>query len=118
MFSRRVRRETASAVARRFPLPRLRASVVPVVLFLAAFVVVLTYEAYIDASFRPDGKAVVSDSRASVPVEILEGGPYIDTTGGRMVSYDLPLRTVVLTFDDAPIRSGRRRSWRCWLGTA
>jgi Glycosyltransferases, probably involved in cell wall biogenesis len=83
-------------------LPRLGAAVVPVLLLLAAFVALLTYEAYIDASFHPDGEAVVSDSRVNVPDEILTGGPYIDTTGGQVVSYDLPPRTVVLTFDDGP----------------
>jgi hypothetical protein len=95
----------------------LRSAVVPIGLLMAVFTAVLTFEAYVDASFRPDGEGAPSGSQATVPVGILEGGPYIDTTGGRMVSYDLPLRTVVLTFDDAPIRSGRRRSWRCWLGT-
>jgi len=83
-------------------LPRLSAALVPVLLLLAAFVAVMTYEAYIDASFHPDGEATASDSRASVPSEILTGGPYIDTTGGQVVSYDLPPKTVVLTFDDGP----------------
>jgi cellulose synthase/poly-beta-1,6-N-acetylglucosamine synthase-like glycosyltransferase/peptidoglycan/xylan/chitin deacetylase (PgdA/CDA1 family) len=86
---------------RRFRLSRLWPAV-PVVLLLAAFVAVLTFEAYIDAVFKPDGKAVVSEDRASVPVEILEGGPYIDTTDGHVVSYELPPHTVVLTFDDGP----------------
>jgi cellulose synthase/poly-beta-1,6-N-acetylglucosamine synthase-like glycosyltransferase/peptidoglycan/xylan/chitin deacetylase (PgdA/CDA1 family) len=76
--------------------------VVPVLLLLAAFVALMTYEAYIDASFQPDGKAVASDSQVNVPSEIVTGGPYIDTTGGQVVSYDLPPRTVVLTFDDGP----------------
>jgi len=72
------------------------------VLLPAAFGVVLVYKAYLDASFRPDGRVVTSESQASVPSEILTGGPYLDATGGRVVSYDLPPKTVVLTFEDGP----------------
>ena len=85
---------------RQWRLPRLRPAAVPVVLLLVAFLALLIYKAYLDAAFRPAAEA--SDSRASVPTEILHGGPYIDATGDPVVSYDLPPRTVVLTFEDGP----------------
>jgi cellulose synthase/poly-beta-1,6-N-acetylglucosamine synthase-like glycosyltransferase/peptidoglycan/xylan/chitin deacetylase (PgdA/CDA1 family) len=76
--------------------------VVPLALLVVVFAAIMTYEAYIDASFRPDGEARAGSERMSVPAEVLAGGPYLDTTGGQLVSYELPPRTVVLTFDDGP----------------
>mgnify|MGYP002620571340 CR=1 FL=1 len=71
------------------------------VLLLGTFVALLTYGTYIDSAFKPDAKAAAGD-RATVPNEILTGGPYIDTTQGRAASYELPPKTIVLTFDDGP----------------
>ncbi|MBX6751139.1 MAG: glycosyltransferase [Micromonosporaceae bacterium] len=61
----------------------------------------MTYSTYIDSEFAPDAGTTVSGN-GSVPAEILHGGPYVDTTQGRVASYELPPKTVVLTFDDGP----------------
>ncbi|CAM5529567.1 hypothetical protein SGRIM128S_01586 [Streptomyces griseomycini] len=37
-----------------------------------------------------------------MPEEILDGGPVIDTRGGRTTSLGVPDRRIVLTFDDGP----------------
>jgi len=73
-----------------------------VALLVAVFAALMTYEAYIDAAFQPDGEPGARGGRASVPAEIRQGGPFIDATGDQVVSYELPPKTVVLTFDDGP----------------
>lgn len=88
-------------MTRRLRMPRLRLAVLPAIALLGAFLALLSYEAYIDSSFKPDGDAQAGGN-ASVPPEIRDGGPYVDTTNGRVASYRLPPRTVVLTFDDGP----------------
>jgi hypothetical protein len=77
-------------------------AVIPASLLVIAFLMATTYEMYIGASFRPDGAVTSSPSNGTVPREVLDGGPFIDTTGGQPVSYDLPPNTIVLTFDDGP----------------
>ncbi|KAA9153637.1 glycosyltransferase [Amycolatopsis acidicola] len=49
-----------------------------------------------DADADPSGNA------SSVPSSILNGGAIIDATGDSVVSYDVPDKTIVLTFDDGP----------------
>ncbi len=75
---------------------------VPVGLVVGAFVAIMTYEGYIHAEFAADGSVESDLGRSAVPEEILHGGPYIDTTTGQVASYQLPPKTVVLTFDDGP----------------
>ena len=70
-------------------------------LLLITFTALLTFSTYVDSEFSPDNDASTGD-RATVPSEILTGGPYVDTTHGRVASYELPPKTVVLTFDDGP----------------
>jgi cellulose synthase/poly-beta-1,6-N-acetylglucosamine synthase-like glycosyltransferase/peptidoglycan/xylan/chitin deacetylase (PgdA/CDA1 family) len=72
-----------------------------VVLLLSTFAALMTYSTYVDSEFSPDGGASTGDQK-TVPVDILTGGPYVDTTHGRVASYELPPKTVVLTFDDGP----------------
>ena len=81
--------------------PRSWLAAIPVLLLLSTFGALLTYSTYVDSEFSPDGSASTGD-RATVPVDILTGGPYVDTTHGRVASYELPPKTVVLTFDDGP----------------
>ena len=38
----------------------------------------------------------------SVPESVRDGGPIVDTTRGKVVSSDLPPKTIALTFDDGP----------------
>ena len=52
-----------------------------------------------------DEKVAVSVDKATVPKSVLEGGPVVDARGDKQdhpVSYTVPDKTVVLTFDDGP----------------
>jgi cellulose synthase/poly-beta-1,6-N-acetylglucosamine synthase-like glycosyltransferase/peptidoglycan/xylan/chitin deacetylase (PgdA/CDA1 family) len=68
---------------------------------LAVFAFILIIEAYASGRFVPDA---IHDtgSGTRVPASVVNGGPVIDTTGGRPRSYHLPPRTIALTFDDGP----------------
>lgn len=41
-------------------------------------------------------------STAQVPTSVSEGGPIINATGEETVTYEVPAKTIVLTFDDGP----------------
>ncbi|GAA1761601.1 bifunctional polysaccharide deacetylase/glycosyltransferase family 2 protein [Luedemannella helvata] len=69
---------------------------------LGVFVMFLLLEAYVNAEFKPDGAVHESTVSATVPDNITGGGPLIDTTNGRIVSYQMPPKTIALTFDDGP----------------
>ncbi|UWE12201.1 bifunctional polysaccharide deacetylase/glycosyltransferase family 2 protein [Actinacidiphila bryophytorum] len=52
-----------------------------------------------------DEKVAVSVDKTTVPKSVLEGGPVVDSRGDKQdapVSYTVPDKTVVLTFDDGP----------------
>ncbi|WP_326607574.1 bifunctional polysaccharide deacetylase/glycosyltransferase family 2 protein [Streptomyces sp. NBC_01799] len=52
-----------------------------------------------------DDRIGVSVDKGTVPRSVLEGGPVVDTRGARTddpVSYTIPDKTVVLSFDDGP----------------
>ncbi len=52
-----------------------------------------------------DERVAVSVDKGTVPKSVLEGGPVVDARGDRQdhpVSYTVPDKTVVLTFDDGP----------------
>jgi cellulose synthase/poly-beta-1,6-N-acetylglucosamine synthase-like glycosyltransferase/peptidoglycan/xylan/chitin deacetylase (PgdA/CDA1 family) len=52
-----------------------------------------------------DDKVAVSVDKKTVPRSVLEGGPIVDARGDKQdhpVSYTVPEKTVVLTFDDGP----------------
>lgn len=79
--------------------------------FLRAFLVVLAavllgnlllIEAYANASFAPDGLSRRPGSGSGVPASVRNGGPVIDTSAGRPLSYRPAARTIALTFDDGP----------------
>lgn len=69
---------------------------------LAVFVLFLLLEAYVNAEFKPDGAVHESTVASTVPDSIIDGGPLVDTTNGRIVSYPMPKKTIALTFDDGP----------------
>jgi len=81
-------------------LPRPRWVVSGVVLFV--FVCVLLVEAYSNAKFTSDSAGQTHVGRSTVPDAIVQGGPIINTTDGRVRSYHLPPKTIALTFDDGP----------------
>ncbi|TVT05020.1 glycosyltransferase [Amycolatopsis bartoniae] len=55
-----------------------------------------------NADIGNDADADASGSASNVPSSILNGGSIIDATGDSVVSYEIPDKTVVLTFDDGP----------------
>ena len=69
---------------------------------LGVFVAFLLLEAYVNAEFKPDGAVHESTAAATVPDNIVDGGPLVDTTHGRIRSFRMPPRTIALTFDDGP----------------
>ncbi len=58
----------------------------------------LAIEAYANARFVPDQKGAEGGPRSAVPAAVSDGGPIV----GRRGSYQMPARTVALTFDDGP----------------
>jgi cellulose synthase/poly-beta-1,6-N-acetylglucosamine synthase-like glycosyltransferase/peptidoglycan/xylan/chitin deacetylase (PgdA/CDA1 family) len=89
-------------VRRRLAKVRFRPAAIPIVLLFLAFAALLTYENYLNASFKPDGTLQGPGATSAVPPNIVNGGPIVDTTHNEPISYDLPPKTIVLTFDDGP----------------
>ncbi len=87
------------------PVRRQRRSFGRLVLVTGLFALlanVLLAEAYTHPGFGPDSLGDQDDADKAVPVAVHEGGPVIDTSGGRTQSFRLPARTIALTFDDGP----------------
>jgi cellulose synthase/poly-beta-1,6-N-acetylglucosamine synthase-like glycosyltransferase/peptidoglycan/xylan/chitin deacetylase (PgdA/CDA1 family) len=78
----------------------LRALLFLVVLLLIATVVLI--EVYTDSRFSPDGTTPRSTADGRVPAAVRDGGPVLDLSGSEPHSYQMPARTVALTFDDGP----------------
>ncbi|MCY1138496.1 bifunctional polysaccharide deacetylase/glycosyltransferase family 2 protein [Actinoplanes sp. Pm04-4] len=71
------------------------------VLLLLATVILVSV--YTDAGFSPDGTSPASTANGAVPANVRDGGPVIDLTeGGGLKTYEMPARTIALTFDDGP----------------
>jgi cellulose synthase/poly-beta-1,6-N-acetylglucosamine synthase-like glycosyltransferase/peptidoglycan/xylan/chitin deacetylase (PgdA/CDA1 family) len=68
---------------------------------LAVFASVLVVHAYVSAEFVPDGSRKIGGTD-QVPTKIAQGGPIIDTTKDAVRSFDMPAKTIALTFDDGP----------------
>jgi cellulose synthase/poly-beta-1,6-N-acetylglucosamine synthase-like glycosyltransferase/peptidoglycan/xylan/chitin deacetylase (PgdA/CDA1 family) len=75
---------------------------VAVLVLLAMLGNMLLVEAYLHNEFAPDGVADSVRPADAVPAAVRHGGPVIDLSGARPVTYRVPARTVVLTFDDGP----------------
>nr|WP_221375575.1 bifunctional polysaccharide deacetylase/glycosyltransferase family 2 protein [Actinoplanes polyasparticus] len=96
----RGRRTRGRGPVRRRLLPRPR--VLLGTLLLVVFVAVLVVQAYVNAEFKGDHVETEVGDNVTVPAEILNGGPVINTTGGQESTSRMPPKTIALTFDDGP----------------
>lgn len=72
------------------------------VLFLVALMAMLMLRGYVHSEILADHRVQSPAAADQVPEKVLEGGPVIDTRGGRAETLRVPDRHVVLTFDDGP----------------
>ncbi|MFD7877833.1 polysaccharide deacetylase family protein, partial [Streptomyces sp. NPDC059766] len=86
-----------AAGRRRLPLR----SLLPL-LFLCAMLAMLMLRGYVHSEILADFRVRPEASTDKVPQKILDGGPVIDTRGGKETSLHLPDHRIVLTFDDGP----------------
>ncbi|OQR63806.1 bi-functional transferase/deacetylase [Streptomyces maremycinicus] len=98
------RRRRAAAAARDSAVRRRR---VPMRLMLPSLVLVammamLMVRGYVHSEILADHRVQPEGSADKVPEEILDGGPVIDSRGGRSTSREVPDHRLVLTFDDGP----------------
>ncbi|SME89341.1 polysaccharide deacetylase family protein [Streptomyces sp. Amel2xC10] len=98
------RRHRAAAAARDSAVRRRR---VPMRLMLPSLVLVammamLMLRGYVHSEILADHRVQPEASAGTVPDEILDGGPVIDTRGGRHTTLSVPDHRLVLTFDDGP----------------
>ncbi|WP_433614030.1 glycosyltransferase [Dactylosporangium sp. CA-139114] len=91
------RRRAAKSARKRFSYPRLVFGIV----LLSMLAGVLFVEAYVNAEFAAD-HSENAGSQTTVPQEIVDGGPIIDTRNNQVRSYAMPDKTIALTFDDGP----------------
>ncbi|MEU4421563.1 glycosyltransferase [Actinoplanes sp. NPDC024001] len=87
------------------PALRRRRSLLRALLVLAILAVLgnmLLVEAYLRSEFAPDSAPQQTRPFDAVPTAVRSGGPVIDLTGARPLTYRIPGRTIVLTFDDGP----------------
>ncbi|KPH97903.1 polysaccharide deacetylase [Actinobacteria bacterium OK074] len=71
-------------------------------LLLLALVAMLMLRGYVHSEILADYRVRPEAASDKVPEKILDGGPVIDTRGGRQVSLKVPDHRLVLTFDDGP----------------
>ncbi|MER5194194.1 glycosyltransferase [Streptomyces sp. NPDC002755] len=98
------RRRRAAAAARDSAARRRR---VPMRLMLPSLVLVammamLMVRGYVHSEILADHRIQPEAAVDKVPDEILDGGPVIDSRGGRSTSREVPDHRLVLTFDDGP----------------
>ncbi|MFI1920994.1 MULTISPECIES: glycosyltransferase [unclassified Streptomyces] len=98
------RRRSAAVAARDSAARRRR---VPMRLMLPSLVLVammamLMVRGYVHSEILADHRVQPEASADKVPDEILDGGPVIDSRGGRSTSREVPDHRLVLTFDDGP----------------
>ncbi|MEV4346463.1 bifunctional polysaccharide deacetylase/glycosyltransferase family 2 protein [Actinoplanes sp. NPDC049596] len=104
---RGVRTTEPDVTTGRLPALRRRRSVLRAAVALALLLLLanmLLVEAYLRNDFAPDSSAQAEQSTSAVPSDVRTGGPIIDLSGARPVSYQAPAHTIVLTFDDGPDR--------------
>ncbi|MCZ0988920.1 glycosyltransferase [Streptomyces diastatochromogenes] len=97
MASRFRRRTILSARHPRLPLRHLLA-----ILVLCATLAMLMLRGYVHNEILADHRVRPEAATDKVPEKILDGGPVIDTRGGRADSLRVPDHHIVLTFDDGP----------------
>ncbi|MEV7685949.1 glycosyltransferase [Streptomyces bungoensis] len=71
-------------------------------LLLVALVAMLMLRGYVHSEILADHRIQPEAATDKVPEKILDGGPVIDTRGGRTTSLGVPDHRLVLTFDDGP----------------
>ncbi|QUI31997.1 glycosyltransferase [Streptomyces alfalfae] len=91
------RGKAAPARRRRLPLRYLLPS-----LLLVALLAMLMLRGYVHSEIAADHRVRPPAPTDHVPEKILEGGPVIDTRGGRETTMSVPDHRLVLTFDDGP----------------
>ncbi|MER5538057.1 glycosyltransferase [Streptomyces mirabilis] len=71
-------------------------------LLLVAMLAMLMLRGYVHSEILADHRIQPEAATDKVPDKILDGGPVIDTRGGRTNSLTIPDHRLVLTFDDGP----------------
>jgi cellulose synthase/poly-beta-1,6-N-acetylglucosamine synthase-like glycosyltransferase/peptidoglycan/xylan/chitin deacetylase (PgdA/CDA1 family) len=71
-------------------------------LLLVAMLAMLMLRGYVHSEILADHRIQSEAATDKVPDKILDGGPVIDTRGGRTNSLTVPDHRLVLTFDDGP----------------
>jgi cellulose synthase/poly-beta-1,6-N-acetylglucosamine synthase-like glycosyltransferase/peptidoglycan/xylan/chitin deacetylase (PgdA/CDA1 family) len=71
-------------------------------LLLVAMLAMLMLRGYVHSEILADHRIQPEAATDKVPDKILDGGPVIDTRGGRTNSLSVPDHRLVLTFDDGP----------------
>lgn len=69
---------------------------------LLAMMAMLMLRGYVHSEILADHRIQPEAATGKVPEKILDGGPVIDTRGGRTTSLGIPDHRLVLTFDDGP----------------
>ncbi|MFF4062207.1 glycosyltransferase [Streptomyces sp. NPDC001668] len=72
------------------------------VLVLVALMAMLMLRGYVHSEILADHRIQPEAATDKVPENIIDGGPVIDTRGGKATSLKMPDRRLVLTFDDGP----------------
>ncbi|MFF8290182.1 bifunctional polysaccharide deacetylase/glycosyltransferase family 2 protein [Streptomyces sp. NPDC016309] len=88
--------------ARRVPHIVPRPRVVLGLLCLLAMTCMLLLNSHLSGTTKSDPGPRKRAPADQVPISVREGGPIIFEQDGRLVSRDVPRKTVVLTFDDGP----------------
>lgn len=96
-MSSRPRSNRRALLRRRLPMRYLLPS-----LLLVALLAMLMLRGYVHSEILADHRIQPPAATDHVPEKILEGGPVIDTRGGRETSMSVPEHRLVLTFDDGP----------------
>ncbi|MFJ3229435.1 glycosyltransferase [Streptomyces sp. NPDC086787] len=81
---------------------RLRMRLLLPLLVLVALSAMLMLRGYVHSEILADHRIRPESGTDKVPEKILDGGPVIDTRGGRVTSLRVPAHRIVLTFDDGP----------------
>ena len=71
-------------------------------LLLVALMAMLMLRGYVHSEILADHRVRPPAATDKVPEKILDGGPVIDTRGGRRETLSVPDHRLVLTFDDGP----------------
>lgn len=102
MASRTRRHGTASGARDGSSRRRLPMRLLLPLLVLVAMMAMLMLRGYVHSEILADHRIRTEAPTDKVPEKILDGGPVIDTRGGRTTSLRVPDHRLVLTFDDGP----------------